>query len=197
MIPEPVVKTIIQEKVIYVDKEKEVNVDTAIKKTQVVKTKQEELLNSIPKFEVPLDEDKDYIVTRATDNKGRFSIVLSTSEKPDNKIILERRILLSSTIEDGDYKGKFFFTVPLSILENIDSVNIKITDAISNDTYSEVAYCMGILEKGYDYSMSIIYSNGFECLVEETGTAMALSKPSKDNIDNLSKKFANFKKLDN
>lgn len=184
---EPIVKTVIEEKIVYVT---EPTVKKDIEQIESIDTKKQVIV--YPEMQLPVTNNNEYVITNTTDSQGRFLIELTSIEKPSNKDLFARRIVLRGKIEDGDYKGNFMFVTPPAILKDISQVKIKVTDAISGESYSEIAYCFESLESGYDYSMNIIYSNGFQCSTQEIGQAVALPKPSEEQNKKLLEKMATF-----
>ena len=135
------------------------------------------------------DETKEYIITQTTDHRGRFSIALTTQNELESKSLFQKRILLKGSIEDGEYKGEFLLTVPPVLLENIDLINLNITDATTHQTHSETAYCIQGIGEGYDYKINISYYGGFNCYVSEIGQAVSLPKPSKESLEKIRQIF--------
>ncbi len=187
-----VLKTIVEEKIVYITEEKEiVKFIKAPKKKEVKKEidLQEAVEYDLPEVEVPVTKDKQYILSQTRDNKGRFSIALLSSTKPPKKAFYDRKIILHSEIEDGEYLGKFLFLVPPFAVENISDISIKITDAISGDSFTQTAYCIDGIEDTYTYSMNISFSDGFTCYTQEKGEAFKIPKQSDESIQRMKEIF--------
>jgi len=180
VVPEPIVKNVIEEKIVYVTKPKKVK--KPVQKKEIIKEKievsEEEITYDLPEVEVPKIEDNEYMLTSTKDNNGRFTISLISSVKPPKRAFYDRKIILESEIEANEYKGKFLFLVPPILLENISDLSIKITDAVSGDSHVETAYCVDGIESAYRYSMNISFSDGFSCYVQELGEIIKFSKSS-------------------
>ena len=189
VLPEPIVETIVEEKIVYItkpDKIIEPIQKEEIKKEVVVK---EEVIYDLPEVEVPLTKDNEYIITSTRDNKGRFSISLISSSKPPKKAFYDRKIILESEIEAGEYIGKFLFLVPPALVENISELSIKITDAVSGSSYVETAYCIDGIESAYKYSMNVSLLDGFSCYVQELGEVIKFSKSSEASTKRMQDVF--------
>jgi len=180
VLPEPVVETIVQEKIVYVTKAQKTI--KPIQKKEIKKEKvevvKEEITYDLPEVEVPLTKDNEFIITSTRDNKGRFTISLISSKKPPKKAFYDRKIILESEIESDAYIGKFLFLVPPVLVDNISELSIKITDAVSGNSYIETAYCLDGIESAYKYSMNVSFTDGFSCYIQETGKAFKIPKPS-------------------
>jgi hypothetical protein len=151
------------------------------------------IMEDLPEVEVPLTKDKKFIITSTRDNKGRFSISLTSPSKPPKEAFYDRKIILRSQVEDGEYMGNFLFLVPPSSLENIDDLRIEITDSVSGESYIETAYCLAGIEPKYNYSMNISLSGGFNCYAQENGEAFKIPEQSDESIKRMQEIFENSK----
>jgi hypothetical protein len=192
IVPKPIVETIIEEKIVYLPSPQKKIEPVKLQKTKEVKKEtvvEKPVVYELPEVEVPLTKDNEYIITQTRDNKGRFTIALTSTSKPSKKAFYDRKIILESEIEDGEYIGKFLFLVPPILLENISELSIKITDAISNRSYIETAYCLEGIEPKYKYSMNISFSYGFSCYVQEMGKAFKMPKLSEKSTQTIKEIF--------
>ncbi len=183
--PEPIVKTITKEEIVYITKPQ--NIETVKPKKELVKEEvlKKPIMKDLPEVEVPLTEDKEFIITSTRDKNGRFSISLLSASKPPKEAFYDRKIILHAQIEEGEYIGNFLFLVPPSSLENIDDLKIKITDALSGKSYLETAYCLAGIEPKYNYSMNISLSGGFNCYTQENGEAFKIPEQSDEAIKRM------------
>jgi len=189
--PKPIVKTVVEEKIVYVEKTPKIDKST-IKKDIEKKTEEvskEEIQSELPDVEVSQTEDNEYIVTSTKDNNGRFTIELISLVKPPKKAFYDRKIILESQIEAEEYKAKFLFLVPPVLLENISYISIKITDAVSGESYVQTAYCVDGIDPTYRYSMNIFFSDGFSCYVQELGEIIKFSKSSELSTKKMQEAF--------
>jgi hypothetical protein len=185
--PEPIVKTVVEEKIVYVEKDIKADKPTSKKETkqQTTEVIKEEIKSELPEVEVAKTEDNEYIITSTRDNNGRFTISLISSTKPPKQAFYDKKIILNSEIEADEYKGKFIFLVPPILLENISDLSIKITDAVSGGSHVEAAYCVDGIDPAYRYSMNISFLGGFSCYVQEIGEAVKLPKPTEESTKRM------------
>lgn len=192
--PKPIVQTITKEKIVYVTKPQKV--EALRPKKEPVKEEvllKNPIMEDLPDVEVPLTQDKQFIIISTRDNKGRFSISLISPSKPLKKAFYDRKIILHAQVEDDEYRGEFLFLVPPSSLENIDDLKIKITDAVSGESYIETAYCLAGIEPKYNYAMNISLSGRFNCYVQEDGEAFKIPEQSDESIKRMQEILKNSK----
>lgn len=196
-ISEPIIKIITKEKIVYVTEPQKQELKNPQKKSIEEKVLRKSHIDNLPEVEVPLTKDNEYIISSTRDKNGRFSIALVSKLKPPKKAFYDKKIILHSQISDDKYKGDFLFLVPPSLLENLDDLNIKITDAISGKTYLETAYCFQGIESKYDYTMDISLYGGFNCYVQENGKAFEMPKPSAESVQRMQEVFKKLQKNNN
>ena len=140
-----------------------------------------------PKIKINTTKDKLYIVASTRDSGGRFSISLLSKIKPNNQINYEKKIIFEGEIIDdvSDYKHKFSLFIPPSILENLDDLQLQISDAQTSKKYKENSYQLSGLSNEFIYKMEVNVNDGFNYSIYELRTTPKIPKLSKDILNKI------------
>ena len=172
---EPTVKTVTEEKIVYLkkgrqsfDEKKEVKKEISL--NQDLKKSDDETI--IPVHEIQLQtDDKKQILSQANDSKGRFHISLLSNTKLDKKIAYEKKIILHTKIYHDDYEARALLVIPPSVIEDIDNIMIRVKDAQKDETYEENAYCLQDIIADFSYVMKLSINGNLDCAVTESDEA--------------------------
>ena len=183
---EPTVKTIIKEKVVYLQKDRQPS-------DEKIETKKELSLNQdlkkeddriIPIHEVQLEtEDKKQILSQANDDKGRFHISLISNSQLDKKIAYEKKVILHTKIYHDNYEARALLTMPPSVIGDIDNIMIRVKDAQTDETFDESAYCLQDIVSDFNYIMKLSINGSLDCEVIESEEAPLNPSPLEINQD--------------
>ena len=140
-----------------------------------------------PEIKIKTTKDKLYIVASTRDSGGRFSISLLSKTKPDNQIHYEKKIIFEGEIIDdiSNYKHKFSLFIPPSILENLDDLQLEISDAKTSKKYKKDAYQLSGLSNEFIYKIEINVDEGFNYSIYELRTTPKIPKLSKDILNKI------------
>lgn len=140
-----------------------------------------------PEIKIKTTKNKLYIVASTRDSGGRFSISLLSKSKPNNQINYEKKIIFEGKIIDdiSDYKHKFSLFTPPSILENLDDLQLQISDAQTSKKYKDDTYQLSGLSNEFIYKMEINVNDGFNYSVYELRTTPKTPKLSKDILSKI------------
>jgi len=140
-----------------------------------------------PEIKIKTTKDKLYIITSARDRRGRFSISLLSKTKPNNQINYEKKIIFEGEVVDdtSGYKQKFTLFIPPSILENVDHLQLQVSDAQTSKKYKEDTYQLSGLSDEFIYKIEININNGFNYNVYELRKTPKIPKFSKDILNKI------------
>ena len=140
-----------------------------------------------PEIKIKTTKDKLYIVALTRDSGGRFSISLLSKIKPNNQINYEKKIIFEGEIIDDvlGYKHKFSLFIPPSILENLDDLQLQISDAQTSKKYKENSYQLSGLSNEFIYKMEVNVNDGFNYSIYELRTTPKIPKLSKDILNKI------------
>jgi len=147
------------------------------------------IANIYPEIKIKTTKDKLYIITSVRDRGGRFSISLLSKTKPNNQTNYEKKIIFKGEVtnDTSDYKHKFSLFIPPSILENVDDLQLQISDAQTSKKYKEDTYQLSGLSNEYIYKIeiNININDGFNYSVYELRKAPKIPKLSKDILNKI------------
>lgn len=151
----PEVKTVIEEKIVYIDKECKGKKE--IRKGEKVQIAVEKPQEKIKKFTIASTSDASY----------RFKISLFSYEKPS--LIKEyKKVILNGKIHNGDSQNIFIMDVNLAILENLNDVYFKVKDTQTGRIYIAQETCLYNLLENFIYKVDLeILNDEVTCTIEE------------------------------
>ena len=172
----PKVKTIVKEKVVYLDRECK---EKAINKEEIETI-----------FEEKKEDIKEHIIASISDVSHRFEISLFSYLEPlfvrDYK-----KVVLNGRLRNDESKSIFIMDVNLAILENINDIYFQVKDNQTGEAYITQETCLYNLLENYIYKVDLEILGGVvtcnfteDIVIEDNSKKIPIHTKINQNIEN-------------
>jgi len=175
---EPKVETVIEEKIIYLDREC---------KEKIVNKKEE--IETI--FKEKKEDIKEYIIASTLDASHRFKVSLFSYIEP----LLVRdykKVVLNGSLINDESQSVFIMDVNLAILENMNDVYFRVKDTQTEEVYIAQEACLYNLLENYIYKVDLEISGAEiicnvteDRILEDDGKSMLMKTKVKENMKDV------------